>query len=98
VQAEIENRLRELEKQHPSEFKIVEKPASPKPWPSYDDDTIQDIVYTQGRLGISPEAIRLYEVENKNRPAIVTLMTEIEEGRSGELEIKSIEEMISVEA
>lgn len=92
----IDSRLRELQERHPSEFVIVEKPAAPKPWPSYDTDSIQDIVYAQGRYGISPETIRLYEYENQGRQAVIDLMTEIEEGRSGELEIVSVEEAISV--
>lgn len=94
--AAIDARLRELQERHPSEFVIVEKPAAPKPWPSYDTDSIQDIVYMQGRLGINPETIRLYEHENGKRQAIIDLMTEIQEGGSGELEVVSVEEAISV--
>ena len=92
----IDSRLRELQERHPSEFTIVEKPAAPKPWPSYDTDSVKDIVYMQGRLGINPETIRLYEHENQKRQAIIDLMTEIQEGGSGSLEVVSVEEAISV--
>lgn len=94
--AAIDARLRELQERHPSEFVIVEKPAAPKPWPSYDTDSIQDIVYAQGRYGISPETIRLYEYENQGRQAVIDLMTELEEGRVPELEVVTVEEAISV--
>lgn len=97
-QAAIDKRLRELQERHPSEFVIVEKPAVGKPWPSYDTDTIEEIVGFQKRLGISPEAIRLYEHENQGRQAVIDVMTAIEEGRDGELEVVSVEEAITVNA
>ncbi len=92
----IDNKLRKLAEKNPSEFVIVEKPASPTPWPSYDQETIQDIVQIQARLGISPETIRLYEAENQNRTAVIDLMTDLQEGGDGSLEIKSVEEAILV--
>lgn len=94
----IDKRLRFLQERHPSEFIIVEKPASPLPWPSYDGDTIQEIIEFQKRLGISPEQIRLYEVENQNRQAVIDVMTDIENGAGGELEVVSVEEAITVNA
>lgn len=95
-QAAIDTRLRELQERHPSEFTIVEKPAATKPWPSYDGDTIEEILALQKRTGISPEAIRLYEYENQGRQAVIDVMTAIEEGRDGDLEVVSVEEAISV--
>lgn len=97
-QEAIDNRLRELQEQHPSEFVIVEKPAAQAPWPSYDTDTIEEIVALQKRTGISPEAVRLYEHENQGRQAVIDVMTAIEEGRDGELEVVSVEEAITVSA
>ncbi len=97
--AAIDARLRELQQRHPSDFVIVEKPAAPKPWPSYDSDTPSEIVALQKRTGISPEAIRLYEYENGGRQVIIDLMTEIEEGREpADLEVVSVEEAITVNA
>lgn len=97
-QLAIDARLRELQERHPSEFQIVEKPAAGKPWPSYDTDTIEEIVGFQKRLGISPEAIRLYEYENQGRQAVMDVMTAIEEGGAGELEVVTVEEAITVNA
>ena len=94
----IDGRLRELQARFPSEFAIVEKPAASKPWPSYDTDSIEEIVGFQKRLGISPEAIRLYEHENQGRQAVIDVMTAIEEGRDGDLQVVSVEEAITVNA
>lgn len=97
-QEAIDKRLRELQERHPSEFVIVEKPAVKAPWPSYDSDTVEEIVALQKRTGISPEAIRLYEHENQGRQAVIDVMTAIEEGGEGELEVVSVEEAIEVNA
>lgn len=94
----IDARLRELQERHPSEFVIVEKPAQKAPWPSYDTDTVEEIVALQKRTGISPEAIRLYEHENQGRQAVIDVMTSLEEGGDGALEIVSVEEAITVNA
>ncbi len=98
LQDRLDERLRHLSKLYPSEFIIVEKPAAPTPWPSYDTDSIQDIVAFQARLGISPEAIRIYEYENQNRQAVIDVMTDIEEGREGELEVTDISSELTVNA
>jgi hypothetical protein len=69
-QKRVEDRLRKLGETR-SEFIIVEKPAAAKPWPTYDDDSPEDIMGVAARLGISHETIFLYEVENANRPELV---------------------------
>jgi hypothetical protein len=94
----LDSRLRHLQKQHPSEFMIVEKPAAEIPWPTYDTDTIQDILGIQARLGFSPEKIRVYEHENQGRKPVIDAMTAIEEGVEGEIEVVSIDEALTVDA
>lgn len=75
---QINQRLRDLQQRHPSEFIIVEPPEAARPWPSYDDDTVEDILKFQERLRINPETIRLYEIENGNRDEVVEAMFRIE--------------------
>lgn len=91
----IDERLTELQAIFPSEFKIVEKPRQPKPWPTFDETELDDVTDSFGgvtQLGIlslqklsgwSPEQIRLYEVENKNRPEVVAAMEALEAAGAG---------------
>lgn len=72
--AKINERLRELQERHPGEFVIVEQPAAEKPWPSYDEDSAEEVIEFQKRLQINPERVRLYEVENLNRAEVVEAM------------------------
>ncbi len=78
---QIDQRLRELQLLNPSQFIIVEQPKAARPWPSYDEDSVEDVLKFQERLRINPEYIRLYESENQNRPEVVDTMLAIEEGR-----------------
>lgn len=74
VLEKIDSRLRDLQTRHPSEFIIVEHPTALAPWPSYDQDSVEDILEFQTRLQISPEKVRIYELENENRSEIVLAM------------------------
>jgi hypothetical protein len=76
--AKIDKRLRHLSTLFPAEFKIIEKPASPKPWPSYDENTVEEIFELQAATGVDPQDIRLYEVENQNRPEVIEACEVIE--------------------
>lgn len=104
IQKIIDERLVELQATFPSEYRIVEKPATPKPWPTYDDTPLEDVIDKKTgetvQLGIkslqklsgwSPEQIRLYEVENANRSEVVEAMETLEAGLAG-----STEEGISI--
>jgi hypothetical protein len=75
----MENKLRKLQSKHPGEFIIVDPPAHDKPWPSYDEDSVEEILSAQERFRFSPEAIRLYELENAGRSEIIERMTALEE-------------------
>lgn len=79
----IDARLVKLAGTFPNELRIVEKPAAFKPWPSYDNDTPEEIIAFQERLEISPELIRLYEVEHENRLAVITEMEALEAAAAG---------------
>jgi hypothetical protein len=96
--AEIDARLLQLSTIFPSEFRIVEKPAAPKPWPSYDDCEVEDrefrneagevlivdgILTMQAKTGINPETIRLYEVEHQNRAEVVEALEALEAEAAG---------------
>jgi len=91
MQAQIDERLRILQEQNPSQFIIVETPAAPRPWPKYDGDDAEQVLVVQQAMGISPTIVRRYEEENKNRPEIVEAMTLLEQGD------EAVEEEIVVE-
>ena len=76
---QVEARLRELQNMHPTDFIIVETPKAPKPWGSYDEDKVEDILAFQERLNINPTLVRRYEQENSNRDEIVEHMTLLED-------------------
>lgn len=62
---------------HPGDFAFVRAPKQPRPWPSYDSDSPEEIIEFQARLQIDPEAVRLYEAENEERPEILAAMGEL---------------------
>lgn len=76
---QINERLRELQARHPGEFIIVEQPVKERPWPSYDETAVEDILKLQEVLRMRPEDIRLYEIENANRPEVVAAMLALED-------------------
>jgi hypothetical protein len=100
--AEIDERLAYLGKLFPNEFRIVEKPAAVIPWPSYNETPIEDELDDDGKIatpglytmqsltGISPQAIRLYEVENLNRPEVIEAMEALELAALGAPEAISV--------
>lgn len=114
--AEIDERLVYLSKIFPNEFRIVEKPAAPIPWPSYNSTPIEDVfeestftvdasgertevhgklltpgLYTmQALTGISPQAIRLYEVEHEGRPEVIEAMEALEAAALGGVKDEAI--------
>ena len=79
MQIQIDERVRDLAKKFsPRDFIIVDTPKAPIPWPSYDNDPVEDILKLQERLEVSPEVVRRYEQENQDRPEIVEPMEELE--------------------
>lgn len=79
MQLAIDARCRELAKKFsPAQFIIVETPMVEIPWPSYDTDSVEDILKLQERLGFDAEHIRRYEQENQDRPEIVEAMSQLE--------------------
>lgn len=71
LQVRIDKRLTELAERFPNQFIRVDAPMKPRPWNSYDDDTVDEILEFQKRLRVKPEDVRLYEIENRNRFEIV---------------------------
>lgn len=76
--AAIDKRLRELQEKFPSHFIVVDTPAAPKPWPTYDEESVEDILKLQERLAYSPELVRRYEEENDGREEIIEAMEALE--------------------
>ncbi len=87
MQAQIDQRLRELQPRFPQQFIIVETPAAAKPWPSYDEDSPEDILKLQERLAFDPSLVRRYEEENEGRAEIIEPMQELEAASVQEGEI-----------
>jgi hypothetical protein len=85
----IEQRLTELQAQFPTQFIIVEKPQSAKPWPSYDDTEVEDIVSTMALTGVSPQTVIAYEMEHAQRGEVLDLMDELQsESEDEAIEVK----------
>lgn len=77
----IDKRLREVAPLFPTQFRIVEQPPADKPWANYDEQSVDDILQLQAQTGISPEKIRLYELERKApRSTLIRAMEELEAG------------------
>lgn len=85
LQELMDERLVHLAELFPSDLKIVAKPPVPKPWPSYDTDSIEKVLEIQAATEYSPEQIRLYEMERpKPRPTLIQRMVELERAASEE--------------
>lgn len=76
---QIDARLRELEEKNPGQYIIVDPPQAEKPWPRYNDYDVEKILAFQEALGVPPEKIRLYELENDNRPEVIDAMLRLED-------------------
>jgi hypothetical protein len=75
----IDARLSELQKMFPSQYIIVEKPALPAPWPTYDaTQDFEDVLTVMQATGVSPQTVRLYESENENRPEFIEALEALE--------------------
>lgn len=94
----IDARLRELQEIHPGEFIIVEQPEAAKPWPTYDEDSVEDIIRFQARLQVNPETVRIYETENENRPEIIEAMLRQEDPELAEAQFGPADQEIEVVA
>jgi hypothetical protein len=78
IQAQIEERLRELQQLHPSQFIIAETPTAARPWTKYDQDSVEGVLAVQQATGTDPAVVRRYEQEKQNRPEIIEAMKELE--------------------
>jgi len=76
VLVQVNQILREKQKDFPNDFIIVDPPEAPRPWTTYDEDSVEDILKFQERLKVDPDEIRLYEVQHQNRDEIVLAMLE----------------------
>lgn len=74
MQVQIDQRLRELQKDHPSDFIIVEPLEIPKPWATYDELDVEEILALQSAVGADPEGVYRYELTNQERPEILEAM------------------------
>lgn len=80
LQELMDERLEHFATLYPSEFMIVAKPPVPKPWPSYDNDSIEKVLEIQEATEYAPEQIRLYEMERpKPRATLIAKMAELEQ-------------------
>lgn len=78
VRSAVERKLWLESEAHPGDLAFVSYPRARAPWPSYDTDTVEEILMLQARLEIPPGQIRTYEEENKNRDQITGPMWKLE--------------------
>lgn len=74
MQIQVDQRLRDLQKDHPTDFIIVEPTEIPKPWLTYDECSIEEVLQLQTATGASPEGVYRYELTNEERPEILEAM------------------------
>lgn len=94
---EVERRLMKKAEVAPGDLIFVPSLRAAKPWPSYDGDSVDEILAAQDRFGYDPELVRVYEQENLDREEIVKAMLAKEPG-SGEEIAAAAQEAISVNA
>lgn len=80
----VERKLWFEAEDHPGDLAFVASPRARAPWPSYDSDTVEEIVELQQRLQVPPGQIRRYEEENESRAEIVSAMWELEKNAAEE--------------
>lgn len=91
----VERKLYFESQNHPGDLVFVLTPRQPKPWPSYDSDTVEEILEAQKRFDFDPEIVRRYEEENLMRQEIIASMWLLEsDGKRG----SSVEEAFTVNA
>lgn len=74
TQIQVDQRLRELQEQHPTDYIIVEPLEIPKPWLTYDEQDVEEILKIQSAIGADPETVYRYELENQGRGEILEVM------------------------
>lgn len=99
MQVQIDQRLRELQKDHPSDFIIVEPAEIPKPWATYDELEVEEILALQAATGADPEGVYRYELANKERAEVLEAMLRQYDPDKADVEYgaESEEEPITVE-
>lgn len=81
--AKVDERLRFLATQNPASVCVVEPERKAPPWPTYDlAETAEEIFGLMQITGIDPATVRLYEVENKNRPDIWSVLEKLQSGET----------------
>lgn len=91
--SQVERKLWLEAQNHPGDLAFVLTPRQISPWPSYDDDTVEEIIEFQARLKVDPEQVRSYESDNKNRKQIIEVMTKL-----ANVEKPLSEQVVTVEA
>lgn len=74
MQVKMDQRLRELAKDHPSDFIVVDPPEIPRPWATYDDCSVEEVLALQSATGCDPESVYRYEQDTLSRPEVLEAM------------------------
>ena len=69
----------------------VEEIRAPRPWPSYDEDSVEDIVAAIERFHFDPEDVRRYEQENLDRAELLEKLVELGAEDVGHSELESLQ-------
>lgn len=70
----------------------VDEIRAPKPWPTYDEDSVEDIVSAIERFGFDADDVRRYEQENENRSDLLEKLVEL---GAGDVERHDLDELHS---
>lgn len=74
LQVKIDQRLRELALDSPSDFIVVDPPEVPRPWATYDECSIEEILALQSATGCNPESVYRYELDTLGRKEVLEAM------------------------
>jgi hypothetical protein len=72
----VEQRMLELARDREQAFIPVEHPLAPRPWASYDEQTVEEILETMRTTGTDPNVVARYEAENRNRSTLLEALSE----------------------
>lgn len=81
----VEDRLRALAADRPSLMIVAEDIAPAKPWPKYDEANEDEVLEFATLLGIDPQAVFDYEVQNAGRAFVLEALQSIIDSKATEV-------------
>ena len=78
-------RVRSLASSRPQYMLVVEDAVAPKPWPTYDEKDQEEVLAYVDALGLNPETVLAYEVENAERAPLIRALNVLIEAANEEV-------------